>query len=216
MYRMTLAEWQTKSKERSQLLYNCSEFIYQNDQWVPFPIGMSWGIINYRGPIQDIQVGPHNQQLLCAIITTTDEHRRPSGKNRKSIVETLRKKGVENHRIPNHHYLHSLPHFQFIISPEGNGIDCHRHYEALMAGCIPIVERNERLFEKYGNCPILYTDDYTEITQEYLDMKYKEMLDMTWDFSKLMLDTYNQETQEEIKKNGNFWSTKLTGIKWYS
>ena len=36
-----------------------------------------------------------------------------------------------------------LSKYKFIISPEGNGIDCHRHYEAILCGCIPIIEYNK-------------------------------------------------------------------------
>lgn len=37
-------------------------------------------------------------------------------------------------------YFNSLSTYKFVISPEG--IDCHRHYEALLARCVPIIEHN--------------------------------------------------------------------------
>ena len=157
---MTLFEWQKMPKRREQLLYNCSEYTYMNDEWVPFPIGMSWQILNYKGTLEDIQKGPHDNQVLCAIHPRTDDRRRTTGKNRLSILHNLGKNGIHNTGMGNDDYLRTLTRHQFVISPEGNGIDCHRHYEALMAGCIPIVERNDKLLEKYGNCPILFTDDY--------------------------------------------------------
>ena len=84
-----------------------------------------------------------------------------------------------------------------------------------MAGCIPIVERNDQLVEKYGNCPILFTDDYSEITSDYLCKKHLEMLHKTWDFSRLCLDTYDAETQLQIKMNGNYWARTVGGREWY-
>jgi hypothetical protein len=108
-----------------------------------------------------------------------------------------------------------LPKYKFIISPEGNGIDCHRHYEALMAGCIPIIEDNELIREKYKGCPILYTKDYSEITKEYLESKYEEMKNKYYDFSRLFLNYYDDKTQIEIKNNGNYWGNRLTGKTWY-
>jgi hypothetical protein len=217
MYQMTLFEWQKTPKRRDQLLYNCS-IQDGSDAWIPFSIGMGYQILNYNGPIEDIQKGPHNNQVLCAINPYSDRHRRPNGKNRLSIIHTLENKGINNNnnmRMTIDDYLHLLPRFQFVISPEGNGIDCHRHYEALMAGCIPIVERDDRLLEKYGNCPILFTDDYSEITSDYLSEKYLEMLHKTWDFSRLCLDTYDSETQAQIKANGNYWAKKFVGREWY-
>jgi len=212
---MTLFEWQRTLKRREQILYNCSEFDRLNDEWVPFSIGMGWQIIFYNGPLNEIQIGPHNHPVLCAIGNGSDNRRRPTGINRNFILQNLQSNGIKNVDMPNSSYLRMLPHFQFVISPEGNGIDCHRHYEALMAGCIPIVERNERLLEKYGNCPILFTEDYSEITSEYLEEKYKEMLHKTWDFSRLCLDAFDVENQAQIKANGNYWSKRLTGREWY-
>jgi len=216
MYRMTLAEWQRTPKRREQLMYNCSEFDRLNDEWIPFSIGMSWEIAYYNGSLEEIQIGPHTHQVLCAIRTGTDKNRRPTGINRQFIVQTLEANGIKNIDMPSSAYLRMLPHFQFVVSPEGNGIDCHRHYEALMAGCIPIVERNERLLEKYGNCPILFTDDYSEITPDYLKAKYEEMLHKTWDFSRLCLDAFDAETQAQIKANGNYWCRQTTRGQWYT
>ena len=101
--------------------------------------------------------------------------------------------------------------YKFVVSPEGNGIDCHRHYEALLAGCIPIMERNALIEEKYRGCPILYTDDYSEITPTYLNAKYDEMKTQAYDFSRLFLEFYPPETQTEIKRCGNYWMKQLTG-----
>jgi len=215
MYQMTLFEWQQTPKRQEQILYNCS-VVDGSDDWIPFSIGMSWEIGYYRGPLTDIHIGPHTHQVLCSIRPHTDKNRRPTGINREFILQNLEANGIKNIDMPSNSYLRTLPHFQFVISPEGNGIDCHRHYEALMAGCIPIVERNERLLEKYGNCPILFTDDYTDITPEYLKTKYNDMLHKTWDFSRLCLDTFDAATQAQIKFNGNRWSRSLIQREWYT
>lgn len=215
MYQMTLSEWQRTPKRHDQIMYNCSEFDRLNDEWIPFSIGMAWEVMHYNGPIDDIFVGPHEHQILCAIRTGTDNRRRPTGINRQFILQTLEANGIKNVDMPYLSYIRMLPHYKFIASPEGNGIDCHRHYEALMAGSIPIVERNDRLLEKYGNCPILFTDDFSEITPEYLDVKYEEMLHKTWDFSRLCLDTFDAKTQAQIKANGNYWGQRVGGRPWY-
>lgn len=107
-------------------------------------------------------------------------------------------------QIINYHYdcyFNSLKKYKFIVSPEGNGIDCHRHYEALLSGCIPICEYNPRTEEKYKNIPILYTKDYGDITEEYLSKKYLEMLDKKYDFTKLFLSYYDEKQQRQINFN---------------
>jgi hypothetical protein len=112
-------------------------------------------------------------------------------------------------------YYNILPHYKFVISPEGNGIDCHRHYEALMAGCIPIVEDHPGIREKYAGCPVLFTKDYSEMSNEYLEKTYSEMIDKEYDFSKLLLSSYSNEDRNAIKDNGNYWSYRLTHRRWY-
>ena len=202
----TLREWQQMDNDVSNLIVQASA-VDGSDSMQPFPIGMGY---KYKG--QQLK-GPHDQTVLCAIATHTDQQRRPYGNNRKKIIKTLESNGIKNKLTDN--YFDDLSKYKFVVSPEGNGIDCHRHYEALIAGCIPIVEYNDHIQEKYKGCPILYTKDYTEITEAYLSKKYEEMLDTEYDFSKLMLDYYDEETIKEIKKCGNFWMKTHNGKEWY-
>jgi hypothetical protein len=102
------------------------------------------------------------------------------------------------------------------VSPEGNGIDCHRHYEALFSGCIPIIERNPLTEQKYSGCPILWTVDYSEITPDYLALKYQEMSQQVYDFSRLFLGYYSPETQADIKRCGNYWMVRLGRAPFYA
>lgn len=210
----TLREWQQKLKSRASLLYNCSECTGCDD-WVSFPIGMGYPFINYPLQLETAQIGTHSKTVLCAFSTKTDNHRRPSGINRQAIASTLQKNGINNTLLHSIIYFKELPSYKFVISPEGNGIDCHRHYEALMAGCIPIIEDRAIIREKYGDCPILYTTDYSEITEYFLQSKYEEMLDKEWDFSKLFIESFSEEDKYQIKQNGNYWGMRLTGKRWY-
>ena len=214
---MDLTTWQQTEKSRSELLYNCSEFDRQNDEWVPFSIGMGWTIINYGGNLKQTQIGAHEHLVFCAINQNTDQRRRGSTPIcRQSIVKALSAHGIQNVYIPSSTYFTTLPSYKFVISPEGNGIDCHRHYEALMAGCIPVIEEHEGIREKYKGCPVLWTKDYSEITPAYLETVYADMKDKVYDFSRLLLSSYSAEEQAQIKANGNYWSHRLCGRHWYN
>jgi hypothetical protein len=213
---MTLREWQTAYKSRDEILYNCSEFQFLNDEWVPFTIGMEWRIIHHPNNLDMIQKGTHENLVLCAISPDTDKRRRShTGKNRAIYLQTLSRQNIHNIYIQANEYFKTLSTYKFVISPEGNGVDCHRHYEALMAGCIPIIENHPGIKEKYKGCPILFTVDYSEITPEYLEQKYSEMIDTEYDFSKLFLSSYSVEEQVQIKQNGNYWSNRLARQNWY-
>lgn len=212
----TLSEWQKEFKPLHELIVQASS-IDCDDGWRPWPIGMSWQYILNFSKGEKIQIGNHDNLVLCAVSTMTDHRRRLTGINRASILNTLHKNGIPNIQLQHSEYFDTLPNYKFVISPEGNGIDCHRHYEALIAGCIPIMEKNELTENKYKGCPILWTTDYSEITPQYLEEKYKEMLNKEYNFSCLFLSHYDQETQKLIKQSGNFWLNRIdhTRCTWY-
>jgi hypothetical protein len=58
--------------------------------------------------------------------------------------------------------------YKFIVSPHGNGLDCHRTWEALCLGCFPIVKTSplDPLFE---GLPVLIVQKWSDVTQELLD-----------------------------------------------
>jgi hypothetical protein len=212
----TLREWQQMTKPLSELIVQASA-LDGSDSWQPWPIGMGYEFIAYKDFFQKQQVGDHKETVLCCFITGTDDRRRKIGLNRRKIEYELHKKGIYNLPfVRRETYWKALLNHKFIISPEGNGIDCHRHYEALMAGCIPIVEENPLMREKYAGCPILYTQRYADINERYLLAKYKEMIDQTYDFSCLFLSHYTEEQQRQIKEAGNYWIHRVcAGVDTY-
>jgi hypothetical protein len=211
----TLREWQTYIKEPQTLIVQASR-IDGSDGWQPYPIGMSWQYVQIPQNQRDVQLGPHDTLVLCAITDTTDIQRRGRQSiNRRAILNTLAVNGIHNGKMDGRAYYFTLPQYKFVVSPEGNGIDCHRHYEAILAGCIPIIEDNPLMMEKYKGLPVLWTHDYSEITQPYLEDKYNKMLDSSYNFSSLFLPNYSAELQEKIKHEGNYWCDRVAHQKFY-
>jgi hypothetical protein len=58
--------------------------------------------------------------------------------------------------------------YKYVISPLGNGLDCHRTWEAIILGCIPIVKKSG-LDPMYKGLSVLIVNDWSDITQELLD-----------------------------------------------
>lgn len=58
--------------------------------------------------------------------------------------------------------------YMFVLSPEGRGLDCHRTWEAIALGCVPIVKKSalSRLFE---DLPVLEVEDWSLVTGELLE-----------------------------------------------
>lgn len=214
---MTLREWQGREKPLTEYIFNASETT-GGDGWVPFSIGVSIQFVHALQWVRQTQVGDHSQLAFCAFSRDTDHRRRGNAPiNRASIEAALARSGIINlPPLPAAHYFLQMPRYKFVTSPEGNGIDCHRHYEALMAGCIPVVEDRPAVREKYAGCPILWTTDYSEITPEYLERKYQEMIDATFDFSALFLSARSPEHQRMIRENGDHWGGTCVGVRWYS
>ena len=87
-------------------------------------------------------------------------------------------------RINNEEYLHDICSAQFLISPHGNGLDCHRTWEALYLGVIPVVKKST-LDPLYKDLPVLIVDEWEEVTREFLEKKYIEMADKAYKLEKL-------------------------------
>ena len=95
---------------------------------------------------------------------------------------------------------------KFVISPEGNGVDTHRHWESLYCGAIPIIERNTNMENKLKDLPVLYTTDYSEINDTYLNNVYEKMLHTKYNFGRLIMNNYPRESQESMIRRSTMWS----------
>jgi hypothetical protein len=66
-------------------------------------------------------------------------------------------------------YLLELARYKFALSPRGNGIDCHRTWELLLMGVIPIVKRSS-IDSLYADLPaVLIVDRFEDLTAERLE-----------------------------------------------
>ena len=107
-----------------------------------------------------------NKVLLDAHLTS---HTNPT--DRKNAFNTLKDKEFTEllpKRLPRSEFWKHARDYKFIVSPLGKGIDCHRTWEAIILGVIPIVKRTT-IYPLIKDFPILFVDSYEEVTQEKLD-----------------------------------------------
>lgn len=213
---MKLSQWQHTIKDKNDLIVQAST-IEMIDGVTNTSIGMHGGYLEVHHEYETLQTGKHEELVFFSInlhldgqaskYIRGDGYGRPCYGNRRSVVENLRKNNIylNNEYLSSKDYFHALPNYKFVISPEGLGIDCHRHYEALMAGCIPIVQKDQLLFKKYGNVPMLTTIDYSEITIEYLKKIYAEMCELEYDFTKLFFSNLSKQEQSLVIERSNAW-----------
>ena len=100
--------------------------------------------------------------------------------------------------LPQDEYYNKLGEYKFVVSPEGNGVDCYRHYETWLSKGIPIIQYSSFIANKYKGLPILWTRDYSEINDDYLNKKYNEFLNKSFDFRRVLLSYYIPEMQRQI------------------
>jgi hypothetical protein len=85
-------------------------------------------------------------------------------------------------------YLLDMSKYKWISCPRGNGIDCHRIWEALYLSCIPLVDRNINT-EYYNDLPIIYIDNWDKIDFIYLKNETEKIINNlnNYNYNKLYL-----------------------------
>ena len=69
----------------------------------------------------------------------------------------------QTHFIPRLDTWKNMTQYAFVLSPFGNGMDCHRTWEALLCGCVPIV-RTTVFYELFEGLPVLIVENWEDIT----------------------------------------------------
>lgn len=83
----------------------------------------------------------------------------------------------------------------FVASPEGVGPDCHRTWEAIALGCVPIVQRSTHsaIFE---DLPVLLVDEWAEVTPPFLKAAAEKFSAFKYNYNKIFLDHWRSQFRE--------------------
>ena len=76
--------------------------------------------------------------------------------------------------------------YAFVLSPFGGGMDCHRTWEALCLGCIPIV-KSIGSNKMYEDLPVLIINEWSEVNEELLSATIEKFKTTTFNYDKLSL-----------------------------
>jgi hypothetical protein len=156
---------------------------------IPIPIGLSnkWhphsrnhDIIINRMRRQEY--GPKRFVLYNNIVINTNRN------ERAKLYEYFKKQSYvfTKHGLFDE-YLATIAQSKFVLSPHGNGLDCHRTWEALYMGTFPLV-KTSTLDRLYDELPVLIVNDWKEVTQSFLEQKYQEMLRKKYKWEKLFFE----------------------------
>ena len=108
---------------------------------------------------------------------------------------------VNEQRVPYNTFLYNLSGSKFMICPIGNAIDCHRNWEVLDMSRVPVMVRDPYLEELYKDYPVLFVDNYKDVTKELL-IKNAHLFQkaQTMNLSGLTLPTFFDRIVEKALK----------------
>lgn len=87
-------------------------------------------------------------------------------------------------------YYQDIAQSKFVLSPHGVGLDCWRTWETLLMGSFPVVKHSplDSLYEEF---PMVIVNDWDEVTEEFLENKYNELLQKNYDHHKLFVSYWS-------------------------
>lgn len=157
-----------------------------------------WGMNAYleHPKLEPIPIGianeqwPHGNEGILRKVMSMDIDRKDriycnfdvgTSPERKKIVDML---GIydnidfETEKLSFEDYLIKLKSYKYTISPEGNGQDCHRIWESLYVGTIPIVKYHP-CFRTFKDLPINFIESWDDMQIDPQQNKY-EALDFNY------------------------------------
>jgi hypothetical protein len=158
-----------------------------------------WGI-GKQSPVAQ------EQALLKVLNRAKDFNRRISGgycnwhfqQNRGDRVECLSEINrsicyFEKYPLPRMTSWSRQADFMFVVSPEGMGIDCHRTWEAILLGCIPVMKKNG-ISSLFRDLPVIELSRWNEFQPNRLLTESQRCMEEKYDYSSVFL---------------NYWKAKI-------
>ena len=93
------------------------------------------------------------------------------------------------------HYCKQIRNSRFVVCPRGNGYDTHRLWEVLYLGSIPIV-RNHAAYEQFDDLPLVQIRNWSDLSEEYLEMEYERIMTGDWNFEKLSMEYWREQIRQ--------------------
>jgi hypothetical protein len=89
-------------------------------------------------------------------------------------------------RKPFDEYMEEMSKYKFALSPQGDQHEAYRHWEAMIVGSVPIIQKSP-LDKIFDDLPVIIVDDYSEISEDFLYRKYDEMKNKQYNNEKLYM-----------------------------
>ena len=145
---------------------------------IVIPLGITWQV---NIPKSVFSCNNIEKKILCYANFGIPTIERWFGNPRKDAYNKIKDKDfifIENTREDNsirkmnnnyNNYFNKLLYSKFSICPRGCGIDSYRVYDSILCNCIPIMLKNDDYYKNFKKWPILFIDDYKDLTETFLN-----------------------------------------------
>lgn len=171
----------------------------QTDKLVPLPIGLDYhtmapkvSVVEQERILRNIlsETVPFWERIpqIYNNCTTDTYYNRRYAKHRKTALDMIPQDLIHNQltRISREDTWHNTVKYTFVLSPPGNGYDCHRTWESLVLGSIPIV-LSTPIDHVFSELPVWIVKSWNEVTHE-------NMMEVIQQFKKkYMADEFNMK-----------------------
>jgi hypothetical protein len=82
-------------------------------------------------------------------------------------------------------YVGDLFRHSIVLSPPGSGVDCYRHYEALLCGAVPLLEYSPLAVELLSGLPYIMVRSWAEVSASFLERELAALKTRTFDWRRL-------------------------------
>lgn len=152
----------------------------------PIPIGLACSIWPHGDIDALLRVANKNSLkenlIYCNYKTDTNSS------EREKALFSLQSKDFITFDFKQHsfeEYLTILSKYKYVISPPGNSVDCHRVWESIYLNTIPICLKSVPMVY-FRDCPILFIDNWENITEKLLQEKYDAIISRSKEKSDFM------------------------------
>lgn len=163
----------------------CQNMTLDHHKITRMPIGLDYHTLTTRplwGPlmsceqqekmllmIKDKSVPFYNRNIICYANFHFTMNTK-LGYDRKDAVKAINKDLIYYEEKPVTRLItwNKQKDYAFVVCPHGGGLDCHRNWEALCLGCIPIVKTSP-IDNLYNDLPVLIVKEWQNITNELLN-----------------------------------------------
>lgn len=184
-----------------------------NHKLSPIPIGLDYHTIaeyksgyewwgEKQSPVQqekfliELEKKPYEQRELkiyCNFYNTV--RGRYGEKDRRDALDQIPQElfVVEKNNVPRKDSWKRMSNIAFVASPLGNGLDCHRTWEAFALGCIPIVKISIMDTSLFDELPILIVKEWSNINEQLLKDTINSFKNKTFNMDKLKLQYWKDK-----------------------